>query len=68
MDYGKTLNLPKTDFSMRANLPVKEPETLKKWEAERLYDGLMEKNAGKPVLCCMTAALWPMVISIWDIR
>ena len=49
MDYGKTLNLPKTDFSMRANLPVKEPETLKKWEAERLYDGLMEKNAGKPV-------------------
>lgn len=28
---------------------MKEPETLKKWEAERLYDGLMEKNAGKPV-------------------
>ena len=31
-DYGKTLNLPKTDFPMRANLPQNEPKTLEKWE------------------------------------
>ena len=37
MDYNKTLNLPKTDFPMRGNLPKREPETLKKWEDDRLY-------------------------------
>ena len=30
-DYGKTLNLPKTDFPMRANLPEREPEIQKKY-------------------------------------
>ena len=47
MDYGKTLNLPKTDFSMRANLMQKEPEMVKKWDEEGLYYKLMEKNEGK---------------------
>ena len=32
MDYSKTLNLPVTEFPMKANLPVKELETLKRWE------------------------------------
>ena len=31
-DYSKTLNLPKTDFSMRAALPQKEPGMVKKWD------------------------------------
>jgi isoleucyl-tRNA synthetase len=31
MDYKETLNLPKTDFPMRANLPQREPEMLKHW-------------------------------------
>ncbi|HIX65062.1 MAG TPA: class I tRNA ligase family protein, partial [Candidatus Anaerotruncus excrementipullorum] len=48
-DYSKTLNLPKTEFSMRADLPKKEPGMVKKWEEERLYDKLMEKNEGKPL-------------------
>ncbi|MBE7037776.1 MAG: isoleucine--tRNA ligase [Ruminococcaceae bacterium] len=47
LDYGKTLNLPKTDFSMRANLPQKEPEMVKKWEEEKIYEKLMEENKGK---------------------
>ena len=34
MDYGKTLNLPQTDFPMRGNLPTREPEVLAKWENE----------------------------------
>ena len=45
-DYNNTLNLPKTDFPMRGNLPTKEPETLKKWESERLYYKMIEKNHG----------------------
>ena len=31
MDYNKTINLPKTDFPMRAGLPKREPEMLKRW-------------------------------------
>ncbi len=49
MDYGKTLNLPETEFPMRGNLPTREPETLQKWEENDLYGGLMEKNAEKPL-------------------
>jgi len=48
-DYGKTLNLPNTEFSMRANLPQREPEILKKWEDENMYEKLMESNEGKPL-------------------
>ena len=47
MDYNKTLNLPKTDFPMRGNLPKREPETLKKWEDEILYYKMIEKNKDK---------------------
>lgn len=46
-DYNNTLNLPKTDFPMRGNLPKREPETLEKWEKERLYYKMIEKNKGK---------------------
>ncbi len=48
LDYGKTLNLPKTDFPMRGNLPKKEPEILKFWEENDIYEKVQEKNAGKP--------------------
>ncbi len=47
-DYGKTLNLPNTDFPMRASLPQREPETLKKWEQEDIYGKLMEEGKNKP--------------------
>lgn len=45
MDYKETLNLPNTDFPMRANLPQREPELLKKWGTMGLYRQLEE--AGK---------------------
>ena len=48
MDYKDTLNLPKTDFPMKANLSQKEFEILKKWEDEKLYKKLAEKGKGKP--------------------
>ena len=48
-DYNATLNLPKTDFPMRASLPKSEPVTLKQWEEEKVYEKLMELNEGKPL-------------------
>ncbi len=48
MDYGKTLNLPKTDFPMRGNLPKREPEILKWWEEINVYQLVQEKNKGRP--------------------
>jgi len=47
MDYKDTLNLPKTDFSMKADLAKKEPEILKKWETSGLYNKIRQKNKGK---------------------
>lgn len=45
-DFTKSVNLPKTDFPMRGNLPEREPETLKYWEEIDLYNKLKEKNKG----------------------
>lgn len=47
-DFNNTLNLPQTEFPMRGNLPKREPEMLEKWENERLYYALAEKNKDKP--------------------
>ncbi len=47
-DYNATLNLPETDFPMRGNLPAREPQTLQKWEEEKLYSKIIKKNEGRP--------------------
>lgn len=49
MDYNKTLNLPSTEFPMRAGLPTREPEALKDWQEKNLYQDLMKHNEGKPL-------------------
>jgi isoleucyl-tRNA synthetase len=49
MDYNQTLNLPKTEFPMRASLPQREPEFLKAWEENKQYEELMKHNADKPM-------------------
>ncbi len=46
MDYKDTLNLPKTDFPMRANLAVREPEILAHWQQIGLNDKLENANKG----------------------
>ena len=46
-DYGATLNLPKTDFPMRAGLPEKEPKIQKEILEDELYEKMLEKNKGK---------------------
>ncbi len=48
-DYNGTLNLPKTDFPMRAGLAKTEPALLSEWEEKKIYDKLMQKNDGKPL-------------------
>ena len=47
MDYGKTLNLPKTEFPMRGNLPQKEPDILKQWYETDIYKKRLERNEGR---------------------
>src|ERR1043166_3272181 len=44
MDYKNTLNLPRTDFSMKADLVTREPDRLKKWEAARLYEQIQNQR------------------------
>jgi len=48
MDYKSTLNLPKTSFPMKAELPKREPETLARWQAMDLYGQIRKARAGAP--------------------
>ena len=50
-DYRDTLNLPSTDFPMRAGLPKREPEWLERWERIGVYDRLRERAAQDPGGC-----------------
>ncbi len=47
MDYKDTLNLPKTDFPMKANLAKREPEMLTRWDGMRIYDRIREDAKGR---------------------
>ncbi len=47
-DYNATINLPKTDFPMRAGLPKREPDMLAGWYDMDLYSKILEKNEGRP--------------------
>ncbi|MBI4587245.1 MAG: class I tRNA ligase family protein, partial [Candidatus Rokubacteria bacterium] len=49
MDYKATLNLPKTDFPMKASLTRMEPEMLRSWEASDIYARLRQVSAGRPL-------------------
>ena len=46
MDYKNTLNLPQTDFPMKADLLTREPARLKQWEAAGLYPAIQAQRAG----------------------
>ena len=49
VDLKKTVNLPKTDFAMKANLPAAEPKLLDHWEDQRLYQRIREARKGRPM-------------------
>src|SRR3989442_11650330 len=46
MDYKATLNLPRTDFPMRADLVTREPQRLEKWQTDKLYEKIQVARAG----------------------
>jgi len=48
MDYKATLNLPKTSFPMKANLPQREPEILRRWEESQVYKKLRKVAKDRP--------------------
>ena len=49
MDYKATLNLPRTAFPMKGNLPAREPDFVSRWTEQRLYHRMQESRAGKPL-------------------
>ena len=68
-NYKDTLNLPKTDFPMKANLATREPEMLKVWEETRLYEQIQKARADAPNCSfCTTARPSPMATSTWARR
>ena len=48
LDLKQTVNLPRTDFPMKANLPQAEPKMLARWEQEDLYGKIRRSRAGRP--------------------
>jgi isoleucyl-tRNA synthetase len=48
VDLKKTVNLPRTDFSMKANLAQMEPKMLERWQTEGLYEKIRAARAGRP--------------------
>jgi isoleucyl-tRNA synthetase len=47
VEYKDTINLPKTDFPMKANLAQREPEILKEWEAGKVFEKLLAGNVAR---------------------
>jgi len=67
-EYKKTLNLPTTDFPMKASLAEREPALLAQWEAQQVYAEIRKARAGQPRFYCTMAPLMPMVTSTWVTR
>lgn len=66
MRVKDTLNLGKTKFKMRGNLPVREAEWQKEWEENKLYEQRLKLNEGKPRFDLMMVLHLLMVIFTWD--
>jgi isoleucyl-tRNA synthetase len=62
------INLPKTAFSMKANLPIREPEILKYWEEINLYQELRNSRKGNEKFILHDGPPMQMEIFIWVLR
>ena len=58
-DWKETLNLPRTDFPMKANLPVTEPQVLARWAAMDLYGKIQASGRARPSSSFTTARRTP---------
>ena len=63
----ENLNLPKTAFSMKANLPQKEPSMIDFWDKINLYQNLRDESKGKEKFICMTVLPMQMATFIWGL-
>ena len=63
-NYSKTINLPKTNFSMKANLSEKETQWLEFWHKNKIYDKLKKKNKKILSMFYMMVRLMQMVTFI----
>jgi isoleucyl-tRNA synthetase len=57
-DYKNTLNLPRTDFPMKASLSQREPATLKKWQAENLYQKMRANAKGRKLFVLLDGPIY----------
>jgi isoleucyl-tRNA synthetase len=48
-DWKDTVNLPRTDFPMKANLATAEPQVIARWESQKLYERIQARHAGAPL-------------------
>ena len=65
VDYKATLNLPGTDFAMKANLAVREAKWLEEWYADNIYQQIRESRIGKKKYVLQTALRTQTAKSIW---
>ena len=64
-DLKDTLNLPRTSFSMKANLPQNEPKMLEKWESSGLYARIREVRKDAPAYTLHDGPPMPTVRFTW---
>ena len=65
MEIKDTLNLPETDFPMKASLIKAEPQMLEWWAKEKIYEEIRESSKGKEKFVFHDGPPMQMVISIW---
>ena len=62
MEYKDTLNLPKTDFPMKANLPNREPDILKSWAQHSIFQKALDQSKNQKNIYFMMDHHMPMAI------
>ena len=68
LDLKKTINLPKTAFPMKANLPQNEPKMLERWEQMGIYERIREPARARRATSCTTGRPIPAGPSTWARR
>ena len=70
LELKSTLNLPKTDFPMKANLPQNEPKILARWEEMGIYERIREARKARLLghTSCTMAPPTPTAPCTWDMR
>ena len=66
LDYRETLQITKTDFPMRGNLPQREPEIQRWWDELDIYSQVQARTKGRPKYVLHDGHLMPMAIFMLD--